>query len=143
MAHSLGSCLFSADVPGPVHPGLGCAAPLSLASRHPQHTNPRLPMIPLTPHPQRASGSHRFTAAWAAIMHHCLCCYIVSLHICPSLGQEERERQSKEGRSVLEPPTFLAVSPSTQEETPTPHPWICRPDAVFIWNLATTSCHAR
>nr|XP_019812134.1 PREDICTED: testis-specific Y-encoded protein 1-like [Bos indicus] len=35
----------------------------------------------------------------------------MSLHICPSLGQEERERQSKEGGSVLEPPTFLAVSP--------------------------------
>ena len=140
MAHSLGSCLFSADVPGPVHPGLGCPAPLSLASRHPQHTTPHLPTIPLTPRPQRASGSHRFTAAWATIMHHCLCCYIVSLHICPSLGQEERERRSKEGGSVLGP---LAVSPSTQGEAPTPHPATCHPDAVRSWNLATTSCHAK
>ncbi|XP_070223107.1 testis-specific Y-encoded protein 1-like [Bos mutus] len=57
-------------------------------------------------------------------MHHCLCCYIVSLHICPSLGQEERERRSKEGGSVLGP---LAVSPIV---TPSEEAILFRVEAV-------------
>ena len=49
--------------PGPVHPVPHCLPPISSALGHWTHTSPRFPTIPLTPRPQRASGSHRITEA--------------------------------------------------------------------------------
>ena len=49
--------------PGPLHPVPRCLPPLSSASGHQTHTSSRFPTIPLTPSPQRASGSHRIPEA--------------------------------------------------------------------------------
>ena len=84
--------------------------------------SPCLQTIPHTPRPQRASGPHRFTTAWAAIGHRLLCYYVPSLHICHSSGQgqgqEEHERRSQEGRSVPGPWIFLIVSSGAQTAGP-------------------------
>ena len=72
--------------PGPVHHALCCPPTHSSASGHPTLASSHLPTIPLTPCPKRASGSHRITAVWAALVHHLFCYCDPSLLICPSLG---------------------------------------------------------
>lgn len=76
---------YWADLPGPVHLVLACPEPLSSASGRPQHTNPHVLTIPLSPRPQRARDPHLVTAG-PAIAHHLLSYCVWSLRICPSSG---------------------------------------------------------
>ena len=75
---------------------MGFLPPISSAPGHPTHTSPCFPTITLTPHHQRASGPHRFTAASATIVHHLLYCYVPSLHIFTSSGSWPGPRRVSE-----------------------------------------------
>ena len=80
--------------PGPLHHVPRCLPPLSSASGDWTHTSPRFPTIPLTPRPQRASGSHssepHLRTTCCAIMSHPFASAPAWGH---DQGQEECERQ--------------------------------------------------
>ena len=133
-----------AYLPGPVHSVLGCLPPISSAPGHPTHTSPCFPTITLTPHPQRASGPHRFTAASAAIVHHLLCCYVPSLHIFTSSGSWPGPRRVSEAvRGRREDPGTPGLFNCEPRCSGARGPTACLHDAVHGLDLPATTCYTR